>query len=149
MGSGVGFDQRRQGQLSVCFLVGLGWLLTFFFSLLPRQLYRIMEQPIATSLSTLCSRNLYTLAISLAQSRRLPPSEITEIYRRLVWVSFHRAHGLGTNPSSLDMEITSTPRVITKAPWAAISRLSASSKLLTSFEKYALVIPSHPLFFDS
>lgn len=30
----------------------------------------------------LFSRNLYTLAVSLAQSRSLPPSEIAEIYRR-------------------------------------------------------------------
>ncbi|KAM0747362.1 hypothetical protein T439DRAFT_344059 [Meredithblackwellia eburnea MCA 4105] len=45
-------------------------------------LYRLVEQPIASSLSTLFSKNLYTLAVSLAQSRDLPPSEVAEIYRR-------------------------------------------------------------------
>lgn len=48
------------------------------------QLYRLVEQPLASSLSTLFSRNLYTLAVSLAQSRNLPPSEVAEIYRRFV-----------------------------------------------------------------
>ncbi|KAL8281285.1 hypothetical protein RQP46_006319 [Phenoliferia psychrophenolica] len=46
------------------------------------KLYRLVEQPLANSLSTLFSRNLYTLAVSLAQSRNLPPSEVAEIYRR-------------------------------------------------------------------
>lgn len=46
------------------------------------QLFRLSEQPLATSLSTLFSRNLYTLAVSLAQSRKLSPSEVAEIYRR-------------------------------------------------------------------
>ena len=34
------------------------------------------------SLSELCSRNLFTLAISLAQSRGLSKSEVAEIQRR-------------------------------------------------------------------
>ncbi|ORY88576.1 hypothetical protein BCR35DRAFT_288786 [Leucosporidium creatinivorum] len=46
------------------------------------KLFRLSEQPLATSLSTLFSRNLYTLAVSLAQSRKLSPSEVAEIYRR-------------------------------------------------------------------
>lgn len=50
--------------------------------ILASQFYRINEQPIANSLSTLFSRNLYTLAISLALSRGLSVSEIGEIYRR-------------------------------------------------------------------
>lgn len=53
------------------------------------QLWRLSEQPLASSLSTLFSRNLYTLAVSLAQSRNLPPSEVAEIYRR--WVERARA----------------------------------------------------------
>ena len=46
------------------------------------KLFRLKEQALAASLSTLFSRNLYTLAVSLAQSRALPPSEVAEIYRR-------------------------------------------------------------------
>lgn len=46
------------------------------------QLYRLSEQPLQTSLSTLFSRSLYTLAISLAQSRKVLASEVADIYRR-------------------------------------------------------------------
>ncbi|KAK4049678.1 Vacuolar protein sorting-associated protein 11 [Microbotryomycetes sp. JL201] len=46
------------------------------------QLYRLAEQPLQSSLSELFSRNLYTLAVSLAQSRDMFPSEIAEIQRR-------------------------------------------------------------------
>jgi hypothetical protein len=46
------------------------------------QLFRLTEQPLSNSLGQLYQRNLYTLAISLAQSRGLASSEIAEIYRR-------------------------------------------------------------------
>ncbi|GAA5840938.1 hypothetical protein JCM11251_007644 [Rhodosporidiobolus azoricus] len=46
------------------------------------KLYRLAEQPLSSSLSQLYQRNLYTLAISLAQSRGLPQNEVAEIYRR-------------------------------------------------------------------
>lgn len=46
------------------------------------RVHRLKEQPLSSSLSTLFSRNLYTLAVSLAQSRNLSQSEVAEIYRR-------------------------------------------------------------------
>ncbi|GAA5909486.1 hypothetical protein JCM6882_002656 [Rhodosporidiobolus microsporus] len=46
------------------------------------KLYRLTEQPLSSSLSQLYQRNLYTLAVSLAQSRGLPDSDVAEIYRR-------------------------------------------------------------------
>ncbi|KAM0787031.1 hypothetical protein ACM66B_006297 [Microbotryomycetes sp. NB124-2] len=46
------------------------------------QLYRLAEQPLQTSLSELFSRNLFTLAASLAQSRGVSASEVAEIQRR-------------------------------------------------------------------
>ncbi|GAA6024344.1 hypothetical protein JCM10207_003311 [Rhodosporidiobolus poonsookiae] len=46
------------------------------------KLHRLTEQPLANSLSVLYQRNLFTLAISLAQSRGLGHSEVAEIYRR-------------------------------------------------------------------
>ncbi|GAA5856509.1 hypothetical protein JCM8547_008777 [Rhodosporidiobolus lusitaniae] len=46
------------------------------------KLYRLTEQPLSASLAQLYQRNLYTLAVSLAQSRGLSSSEVAEIYRR-------------------------------------------------------------------
>ncbi|GAA6048078.1 hypothetical protein JCM3770_000180 [Rhodotorula araucariae] len=46
------------------------------------KLFRLTEQPLESSFATLFQRNLYTLAISLAQSRGLGADEIAENYRR-------------------------------------------------------------------
>ncbi|KAI5476765.1 vacuolar membrane protein, partial [Pseudohyphozyma bogoriensis] len=46
------------------------------------KVFKLTEQPLASSLSTLFQKNLYTLAISLARSRGCAVSEVAEIYRR-------------------------------------------------------------------
>ncbi|SGY38774.1 BQ5605_C003g02069 [Microbotryum silenes-dioicae] len=46
------------------------------------KLFRLSEQPLQSSLATMYGKNLYTLAISLAQSRKVGASEVAEIYRR-------------------------------------------------------------------
>lgn len=49
---------------------------------LDRQLFRLSEQPLKDSFATLFQRNLFTLAIGLAQSRGLGKDEVADIYRR-------------------------------------------------------------------
>lgn len=55
-------------------------------SMLTLQLFRLGEQPLKDSFATLYQRNLYTLAIGLAQSRGVGPEEVAEIYRR--WAAY-------------------------------------------------------------
>ncbi|KWU41691.1 hypothetical protein RHOSPDRAFT_22507, partial [Rhodotorula sp. JG-1b] len=46
------------------------------------QLFRLSEQPLKDSFATLFQRNLFTLAIGLAQSRGVGKDEVADIYRR-------------------------------------------------------------------
>ncbi|GAA5927976.1 hypothetical protein JCM10213_000940 [Rhodosporidiobolus nylandii] len=46
------------------------------------RLYRLVENPLPSSLAQLYSRNLYALAVGVAQSRGLGREEVADIYRR-------------------------------------------------------------------
>ncbi|BGP13056.1 Vacuolar protein sorting-associated protein 11 [Rhodosporidiobolus nylandii] len=48
------------------------------------RLYRLVENPLPSSLAQLYSRNLYALAVGVAQSRGLGREEVADIYRRYV-----------------------------------------------------------------
>lgn len=47
-----------------------------------KQLFRLGEQPLKESFATLFQRNLYTLAIGLAQSRGAGQDDVADIYKR-------------------------------------------------------------------
>ncbi|GAA6048699.1 hypothetical protein NBRC10513_000711 [Rhodotorula toruloides] len=70
-------DAELSGVRDVVEAWGAIWVLTE-----AGKLFRLAEQPLQDSMSTLFQRNLYTLAISLAKSRGMSESEVAEIYRR-------------------------------------------------------------------
>ncbi|GAA5850787.1 hypothetical protein JCM9279_003922 [Rhodotorula babjevae] len=76
-GTYSGDESGGAGVRSVVEAWGAVWVLTD-----AGKLFRLTEQPLETSFSTLFQRNLYTLAISLAHSRGLGADTIAENYRR-------------------------------------------------------------------
>ncbi|KPV76750.1 uncharacterized protein RHOBADRAFT_48072 [Rhodotorula graminis WP1] len=76
-GTYSGDESGGAGVRSVVEAWGAVWVLTD-----AGKLFRLTEQPLETSFSTLFQRNLYTLAISLAHSRGLGGDVIAENYRR-------------------------------------------------------------------
>ncbi|GAA6040097.1 hypothetical protein JCM8097_002027 [Rhodosporidiobolus ruineniae] len=76
-GESVGGTEGEAGVREVVEAWGAVWVLTE-----SGKLFRLIEQPLANSLQQLYQRNLYTLAISFAQSRGLSGSEVAEIYKR-------------------------------------------------------------------
>ncbi|GAA5861905.1 hypothetical protein JCM1840_006870 [Sporobolomyces johnsonii] len=76
-GDGSSGDMDGAGVREVMEAWGAVWVLTE-----SGKLFRLFERPLQSSLSTLFQRNLYTLAVSLAQSRGLGKPEVGEIYRR-------------------------------------------------------------------
>lgn len=83
MGSRLGLDGSRQGEPAGFQMSDQDQPLT---STRTSQLFRLGEQSLKDSFSTLYQRNLYTLAIGLAQSRGVGPEEVAEIYRR--WAAY-------------------------------------------------------------